>query len=60
MWGKNIGSLNVYTRNAVLAPLKQKWQKIGQVGDFYERVDIQMFESQPFQVNIIAHKMQKL
>ncbi|KAH3887711.1 hypothetical protein DPMN_011730 [Dreissena polymorpha] len=52
MFGPTIGSLNVYTKNSALGQLKQVWQRSGNVGDFFERVDIQIFESQSFQVGI--------
>jgi len=50
MFGPSIGSLNVYTRNSVGGQLKQVWQRTGNVGDYFERIDIQLFEQQAFQV----------
>ena len=50
MFGPDIGKLTVYTRNAVGGPLKPVWTKSGNVGDYYERVDVQIFESSNFQV----------
>ncbi|XP_033751986.1 MAM and LDL-receptor class A domain-containing protein 1-like [Pecten maximus] len=52
MFGRTIGALNVYTRTAVGGPMKIIWQKAGNVGDFFERVDIPIFETNPFQVVI--------
>ena len=52
MYGAQIGSLNVYTRSSVLGSLKPIWKRSGNIGDHYERADIQIFENQPFQVVI--------
>ena len=41
----------MYTRNAVGGPLKPVRTKSGNVGDYYERVDVQIFESSNFQVS---------
>ena len=51
MFGRTIGKLTVYTRNYNGGPLKPVWTKSGNVGDFYERTDIQIFEQQTFQVS---------
>lgn len=50
MFGANIGSLNVYTRTSVGGALKQVWGRSGNVADAFQRVEIQLYESQPFQV----------
>lgn len=51
MFGRSIGSLNVYTRETVTGPMKKIWSKSGNVGDFFERVDLTINENKPFQVN---------
>ena len=51
MFGRTIGSLNVYTRTTIGGPLKLVWTKSGNIGDFFERADIQILEKGSFQVS---------
>jgi hypothetical protein len=57
MFGRTIGSLNVYTRETIRGQMKKIWSKSGNVGDFFERVDLTINENKPFQVNSIRKKL---
>lgn len=50
MFGRGIGSLNVYTRETVTGPMNKIWSKSGNVGDYFERVDLVINETRSFQV----------
>ena len=50
MFGRGIGSLNVYTRETVTGPMNKIWSKSGNVGDHYERIALMINETKPFQV----------
>ena len=53
MYGQDVGVLNVYTRSTSgTGPLKKVWSKTGNVGDFFERGEVQLYESGNFQVVI--------
>nr|XP_054757008.1 MAM and LDL-receptor class A domain-containing protein 2-like [Lytechinus pictus] len=54
MYGENINTLTVYTREIVNGPLTVLWQRSGEIGDFYERADIVLTNRNPFQVIIEA------
>ncbi|XP_055957690.1 MAM and LDL-receptor class A domain-containing protein 1-like [Patella vulgata] len=54
MYGPTTGRLNIYTRTADGGQLTLKWTKSGNVGDFFERVDLQLLEPAAFQVVIEA------
>ena len=50
MFGRSIGSLNVYVRQNIGGSLRKIWSRSGNVGDFYERADIPVSNAKPFQV----------
>lgn len=52
MFGRGIGSLNVYTRETVTGPMNKIWSKSGNVGDYFERVDLVINETRSFQVEM--------
>ncbi|XP_072014818.1 MAM and LDL-receptor class A domain-containing protein 1-like [Amphiura filiformis] len=54
MFGPNIGTLSVHTRDSINGPLQTVWSKSGNIGDFYERVEVALYWAQPFQVIIQA------
>ncbi|XP_030849653.1 MAM and LDL-receptor class A domain-containing protein 2 [Strongylocentrotus purpuratus] len=54
MFGENINTLTVYTREIVNGPLTVLWQRSGEIGDYYERADIVLANRNPFQVIIEA------
>lgn len=50
MYGKTIGSLNVYTRTSLLGDLKQILSLSGNYGDAWMRKDVILQETEEFQV----------
>ncbi|KAL5006371.1 hypothetical protein ScPMuIL_015177 [Solemya velum] len=52
MYGDTVGSLNVYTRTSLLGPMTKIWGRSGNVGDFFERIDLPLKAAQAFQVVI--------
>lgn len=50
MYGKTIGSLNVYTRTSLLGGLKQILSLSGNYGDAWMREDVILQETEEFQV----------
>lgn len=50
MYGKTIGSLNVYTRTSLLGGLKQILSLSGNYGDAWMRKDVILQETEEFQV----------
>ncbi|XP_071486324.1 MAM and LDL-receptor class A domain-containing protein 1-like [Diadema antillarum] len=54
MYGEDINSLSIYTREIINGPLTLLWQRVGEIGDFYERADIVLTNRNPFQVIVEA------
>ncbi|CAF4949732.1 unnamed protein product, partial [Rotaria magnacalcarata] len=54
LYGEDIGELNVYTRTANGGPMNLIWTKNTEVGDFWDRADLALFNSQPFQIVLEA------
>ncbi|XP_022097778.1 MAM and LDL-receptor class A domain-containing protein 1-like isoform X1 [Acanthaster planci] len=54
MFGRTTGSLTVYIRDTINGPLTNLWSKSGEIGDFYERAEITLGWTNPFQVIIEA------
>ncbi|CAF4253279.1 unnamed protein product, partial [Rotaria magnacalcarata] len=50
----DIGELNVYTRTANGGPMNLIWTKNTEVGDFWDRADLALFNNQPFQIVLEA------
>ncbi|XP_033104873.1 MAM and LDL-receptor class A domain-containing protein 2-like [Anneissia japonica] len=50
MYGENIDTLNVYSRNAVNGPVTLLWSRSGHVGDYWERVDLDLRSNNDFQI----------
>jgi hypothetical protein len=51
MFGENIGTLSVYTRDSINGPLQTPWTKSGNIGHYFERAEVTLYWDQPFQVN---------
>ena len=55
MYGKNIGSLNVYKRNEVGGSEQLLFSKQKEVGNYWQRLDLKITDStRPFQVIVEA------
>jgi hypothetical protein len=54
MYGKNIGSLNVYLRSGVGGNEQVLIKKQGEVGNYWERIDLLIDYTNPFQIIIEA------
>lgn len=52
MFGRGIGFLNVYIREIVTGFMNKIWLKLGNVGDYFERVDFVINEIRLFQVEM--------
>ncbi|XP_014680988.1 PREDICTED: MAM and LDL-receptor class A domain-containing protein 2-like [Priapulus caudatus] len=52
MYGPTVDKLAVYTRTEVGGMLTQVWSRVGEVGDYYERIEIPLVITQPFEVII--------
>ena len=52
MYGKTIGAFNVYSRTTIGGGENILFKKTNEVGDFWNRIDIPIKESQPFQILI--------
>lgn len=48
MFGRGIGFLNVYIREIVMGFMNKIWLKLGNVGDYFERVDFVINEIRLF------------
>jgi len=51
MFGTQIGSLNVYVRGSVGGAMKQVWGRSGNVADAFQRIEVQLYEVNAFQVS---------
>jgi hypothetical protein len=52
MLGRDIGALNIYTRSAIGGLERQIFNRTREIGDFWERGDIRIIETNPFQIII--------
>ena len=52
MYGQTMGALNVYSRTSLGGAENRLFSKTNEVGDYWSRIDIQIKETQPFQIVI--------
>ncbi|KAJ8050465.1 MAM and LDL-receptor class A domain-containing protein 2 [Holothuria leucospilota] len=52
LYGEEIGSISIYTRTQINGPLTLRWRRVGELGDFWERADVPLNSTDPFQVII--------
>ena len=52
MYGQTMGALNVYSRTTLGGSENKLFSKANEVGDYWSRIDIQIRETQPFQIVI--------
>ena len=52
MYGQTMGALNVYSRTTLGGAENRLFSKTNEVGDYWSRIDIQIRETQPFQIVI--------
>jgi hypothetical protein len=50
MFGRNIGGLTVYARTSIGGEENAAWSQMDEVGDFWQRVEIQLTDARPFQL----------
>ena len=51
MFGRTTGTLTVYIRDTINGPLVTLWSKSGEIGDYYERAEVNLAWNNPFQVS---------
>ena len=51
MYGRHIGTLNVYTRTSTTGPMKKIWTKTGDQGNSWVKAAVSISVSQNFQVS---------
>lgn len=56
MYGESVETLNVYTRTEIGGPLTREWSRTGEVGDYYERTEISLIASKPFEVKVTRRR----
>ncbi|CAH1786792.1 unnamed protein product, partial [Owenia fusiformis] len=52
MYGKNVRGITVYTQTAQDGPMRKVWSRNGDIGTFFQRAEIQLYQTEAFQVVI--------